>query len=80
MVMTEEQRLQAILHMEGMPQELPLLSEERPDLFDVLDTSIEPQNDIESAMFAHGLDSMTAVDKFIEVQEREPESFAKLTH
>jgi hypothetical protein len=67
-VISQEQRINAILHMEGMPDELPLLSESEG--FELLSDIIEPSSDHEEVLYAYGLNEATAVDTFIEVQQR----------
>lgn len=74
-VITEAQRLSMILHMEGMPDELPLLSDQ--DNFEALSDHIEPQSAHESVLYAYGLNEATEVDTFIEVQQR-VQNFASL--
>lgn len=67
-VITEAQRINAILVMEGMPDELPLLSE--TEGFELLSDLIEPDSDHEAVLYAYGLNEATEVDTFIEVQQR----------
>lgn len=74
-IMSEAQRLNAILHMEGMPDELPLLSESEG--FELLSDYIEPDSDHEAVLYGHGLHQATAVDTFIAVQQ-ERRTYASL--
>lgn len=73
--MSEATRLSIILHMEGMPDELPLLSE--TEGFELLSDHIEPSSDHEAVLYGYGLNEATAVDTFIAVQQ-EARTYASL--
>lgn len=65
--LTEQQRLNMILHLEGMPEELPLLTDD-PD-FEPLEEATDLDTAHQQVQAALSLDEATPVDSFMQAQQ-----------